>query len=94
MSHDDKKVEEFVSKADVVVSLLPYTFHVKVAEMCIKHKKQMITTSYVSDAMRALDKKAKAAGILILNECGLDPASTICQRCGSSMRSKTRKEKS
>jgi saccharopine dehydrogenase (NADP+, L-glutamate forming) len=71
--NDDKKVEDFVSKADVVVSLLPYTYHVKVAEMCIKHKKHMITTSYVSDAMRALDKKAKTAGILILNECGLDP---------------------
>ena len=71
--NDDRKVEEFVSKADLVVSLLPYTYHVKVAEMCIKHKKQMVTTSYVSDAMKALDKKAKAAGILILNECGLDP---------------------
>jgi saccharopine dehydrogenase-like NADP-dependent oxidoreductase len=70
---DDKKVEALVSKADVVVSLLPYTYHVKVAEMCIKHRKQMITTSYVSDAMQALDKKAKTAGILILNECGLDP---------------------
>jgi len=70
---NDKKVEEFVSKADVVVSLLPYTYHVKVAEMCLKHKKQMITTSYVSDAMKALDTRAKQAGILILNECGLDP---------------------
>jgi len=71
--NDDKKVEIFVSKADIVVSLLPYTYHVKVAEMCIKHKKHLVTTSYVSDAMRALDKKAKIAGILILNECGLDP---------------------
>ncbi|MDH7517722.1 MAG: saccharopine dehydrogenase C-terminal domain-containing protein [Candidatus Thermoplasmatota archaeon] len=71
--NDDKKVESFVSKADVVVSLLPYTYHVKVAEMCIKHRKHMVTTSYVSDAMRALDQKAKNAGILILNECGLDP---------------------
>jgi saccharopine dehydrogenase (NADP+, L-glutamate forming) len=71
--NDDKKVEDFVSKADIVVSLLPYTYHVKVAEMCIQHRKQMITTSYVSDAMKALDKKAKNAGILILNECGLDP---------------------
>jgi saccharopine dehydrogenase (NADP+, L-glutamate forming) len=33
----------------------------------------MVTTSYVSDEMKALDDKAKAAGILILNECGLDP---------------------
>ena len=71
--NDDKKVEVFVSKADIVVSLLPYTYHVKVAEMCIKHKKHLVTTSYVSDAMRALDQKAKIAGILILNECGLDP---------------------
>ena len=71
--NDDKKVEIFVSKADIVVSLLPYTYHVKVAEMCIEHKKHLVTTSYVSDAMRALDKKAKIAGILILNECGLDP---------------------
>ena len=71
--NDDRKVEEFLSKADLVVSLLPYTYHVKVAEMCIKHKKQMVTTSYVSDAMKALDQKAKTAGILILNECGLDP---------------------
>jgi saccharopine dehydrogenase (NADP+, L-glutamate forming) len=71
--NDDRKVEEFVSKADLVVSLLPYTYHVKVAEMCIKHKKQMVTTSYVSDAMKELDKKAKVAGVLILNECGLDP---------------------
>jgi saccharopine dehydrogenase (NADP+, L-glutamate forming) len=71
--NDDKKVEELIRKADVVVSLLPYTYHVKVAEMCIRHKKQMVTTSYVSDAMRALDEKARAAGILILNECGLDP---------------------
>ncbi|MFH1100432.1 MAG: saccharopine dehydrogenase C-terminal domain-containing protein [Methanobacteriota archaeon] len=71
--NDDKKVEEFVSKADIVVSLLPYTYHVKVAEMCIKHKKHLITTSYVSDAMHALDLKAKNAEILILNECGLDP---------------------
>jgi saccharopine dehydrogenase (NADP+, L-glutamate forming) len=71
--NNDKKVEEFVQKVDVVVSLLPYTYHVKIAEMCVRYKKQMVTTSYVSDAMRALDNKAKIAGILILNECGLDP---------------------
>lgn len=70
---DDEKLERLVSESDLTVSLLPYNYHVKVAEFCIKHKKQMLTTSYVSDAMKALDKKAKDAGILILNECGLDP---------------------
>ena len=32
-----------------------------------------MTTSYVSDAMRALDGQAKAAGLIFLNEIGLDP---------------------
>jgi len=70
---NDALLEKLVSKSDIVVSLLPYTYHVKVAKLCIKHKKQMITTSYVSDDMKALDKKARDAKILILNECGLDP---------------------
>jgi saccharopine dehydrogenase-like NADP-dependent oxidoreductase len=70
---DDAALEKLVSESDLTVSLLPYTYHVKVAELCIKYKKPMITTSYVSDAMEALDERAKNAGILILNECGLDP---------------------
>ncbi|UCF05197.1 MAG: saccharopine dehydrogenase NADP-binding domain-containing protein [bacterium] len=66
-------VEKEVKAADVVVSLLPYAYHVAVAELCLKHKKQMVTTSYVSDEMSALDDRAKETGIIILNECGLDP---------------------
>jgi saccharopine dehydrogenase-like NADP-dependent oxidoreductase len=53
--------------------MLPYTYHVKIAEFCIKHKKHLVTTSYVSEAMKKLDKNARNAGILLLNECGLDP---------------------
>jgi len=58
---------------DLAVSLLPYAFHPEVAKACIKHGKLMATTSYVSDAMKALDEDAKKAGILIMNECGVDP---------------------
>jgi len=70
---DDALLEKLVSESDIVVSLLPYTFHVKVANLCIKHKKHLVTTSYVSDNMKALDEKAKDASVLLLNECGLDP---------------------
>ena len=70
---DNKLLEKLVSKSDLVVSLLPYIYHVKIAKFCIKHKKPMVTTSYVSNEMKELDKTAKAAGVLILNECGLDP---------------------
>jgi saccharopine dehydrogenase-like NADP-dependent oxidoreductase len=70
---DENLLEKLISESDITVSILPYIYHVKVAKICIKHKIPMVTTSYVSDDMIALDKEAKNAGILILNECGLDP---------------------
>ena len=66
-------VEELVKSHDLTVSLVPYAFHVQVAQLCMKHKKNMITTSYISPEMRALDQQARDAGILVLNELGLDP---------------------
>ncbi|RPJ40702.1 MAG: saccharopine dehydrogenase, partial [Candidatus Latescibacterota bacterium] len=70
---DPKAIAGLVPSADLVISMVPYTFHVQVAEPCIAHKKPFVSTSYVSPAMRALDERAKAAGIMLLNEIGLDP---------------------
>ncbi len=70
---NEKTLEELISKSDITVSLLPYIYHVKVANFCIVYKKHLVTTSYVSPEMNALDEKAKDAGIILLNECGLDP---------------------
>ena len=69
----DAELEAAVAANDLVISLVPYTYHVAIAKHCIKHGKDMVTTSYVSPAMRALDPACKKAGILILNEIGLDP---------------------
>jgi len=70
---DEITLENLISNADLTVSLLPYTYHVKIAKLCIKHKKHLVTTSYVSDEMNDLDAVAKEAGVILLNECGLDP---------------------
>lgn len=70
---DDNALEDLVKDHLLSVSLLPYTYHVKVANLCIKHKKHMVTTSYVSADMAKLDTPAKEAGVLILNEIGVDP---------------------
>ena len=70
---NSEKLAELVGSADLVVSMLPYTYHVTVAKECIRQQKQMVTTSYVSPAMRELDAAAREAGIIILNEIGLDP---------------------
>ncbi|TFG99833.1 saccharopine dehydrogenase [Candidatus Thorarchaeota archaeon] len=70
---DDGLLEDLTAKVDLVCSLLPYTFHVKAAKVAIKHKKPFCTTSYISDEMKALEDDAKKAGVLLLNECGVDP---------------------
>ena len=70
---DLKTLEKLVSTHDLTISLLPYAHHVTVARLCIQHKKNMVTTSYVSPEMKLLDTEARNAGILILNEIGVDP---------------------
>jgi saccharopine dehydrogenase (NADP+, L-glutamate forming)/spermidine synthase len=70
---NEEALKDEISKADLVISMVPYTFHPKVAKYCIDFKKHMVTTSYVSEVMKNLDAEAKNAGILILNEVGLDP---------------------
>lgn len=62
-----------VAAHDLVISLIPYTYHAVVIKSAIKNKKHVVTTSYVSPAMRELDAEAKKAGIVVMNEIGLDP---------------------
>lgn len=57
----------------LVISLLPPQMHIEVAKICLLHKKHLITASYISDEMKALHKSAERAGVVFLNECGLDP---------------------
>ncbi len=70
---DNEHLESLIKDADLAISMVPYAYHVAVAKLCIAHKKHMVTTSYVSEAMSALDADAKAAGVVLLNELGLDP---------------------
>ena len=70
---DQPMLESMISSHDLTVSLLPYTHHIMVAKHCIRFKKNMVTTSYVKPEMQDLDAEARAAGIIILNELGLDP---------------------
>lgn len=69
----EDELDEMVRTHDLSVSLLPYAYHVMVAKCCIAHKKNMVTTSYVKPEMMALDQQAKDAGVIILNELGVDP---------------------
>jgi saccharopine dehydrogenase-like NADP-dependent oxidoreductase len=70
---DEAGLDRMISEHDLTVSLLPWTYHVMVARKCIAHRKHLVTTSYVKPEMKALDKSAREAGIIILMELGLDP---------------------
>lgn len=69
--NDAAALEAAVAQHDVTISLIPYTFHATVIKAAIKAKKHVVTTSYVSPAMEALDAEAKAAGITVMNEIGV-----------------------
>ncbi len=73
ITENEEQLDDLVSQADLAVSLLPYIYHVQVAEACVKHQRPLVTTSYVSDEMQALDQPAREAGVILLNELGLDP---------------------
>ncbi|WP_159799687.1 saccharopine dehydrogenase family protein [Flavobacterium sp. MK4S-17] len=62
-----------ISKADIVISMLPAHLHYEVAKDCIVLKKNMVTASYISPAMQELDAQVKENGLIFMNEIGLDP---------------------
>jgi saccharopine dehydrogenase (NADP+, L-glutamate forming) len=66
-------LERSVAAGDVVVSMLPATMHIPVAEICLRKKAHFVSSSYVSPEMQALSQQAAAAELSFVNEAGLDP---------------------
>lgn len=70
---NEKERQEAIQNATIVVSMLPARFHIEVAKDCVKYNKSMITASYISPEMQALDEQVKEKGLVFMNEIGLDP---------------------
>jgi len=70
---DKASRESAIKKADIVISMLPARFHLEAAKDCVKFKKSLVTASYVSKEMKALDKDVKENGLVFMNEIGVDP---------------------
>ncbi len=65
--------EAAIKECDLVISMLPARFHIEVAKDCITFGKSLVTASYISDEMQALDAAAKEKGLVFMNEIGVDP---------------------
>lgn len=72
-ARDSTAAAALIGQADLVVSLLPAEFNPAVARLCVAHRRHFVSTSYVAPEMAALDDDARRAGVLLLNEMGLDP---------------------
>ncbi|MEE9349081.1 MAG: saccharopine dehydrogenase family protein [Flavobacteriaceae bacterium] len=70
---EDKGRREAIENADIVISMLPARFHIEVAKDCITYGKSMVTASYISKEMQALNDDVVAKGLVFMNEIGLDP---------------------
>ncbi|KFO28625.1 alpha-aminoadipic semialdehyde synthase, mitochondrial isoform X1 [Fukomys damarensis] len=73
IANQEEKLNSLVATQDLVISLLPYVLHPIVAKACISNKVNMITASYISPALKELEKSVEEAGITIIGELGLDP---------------------
>lgn len=71
--NNQQQVEDEIQKADIVVSMLPARFHHLIAENCVKFGKNMLTASYISPEVKAMEAHAKKAGVGLYNELGVDP---------------------
>ncbi len=62
-----------IENADIVISMLPAAYHIEVAKDCVAYGKHMVTASYISPEMQALDSSVKEKGLVFMNEIGVDP---------------------
>ncbi len=70
---DMAAISQAVQKGDVIVSMLPGDWHVPLAELAIEKGASFVSSSYIAPEMRALDDRARKAGVALVNEVGLDP---------------------
>ncbi len=62
-----------ITKATVVISMLPPSLHFIVAQDCLLLQKNLLTASYIDDRIAALAEEVKEKGLLFISEIGLDP---------------------
>jgi saccharopine dehydrogenase (NADP+, L-glutamate forming) len=66
-------LKQGVKAGDVVISMLPATKHLEVAQLCLANNAHFVSSSYISPEMAALDQQAKSQELCFVNEVGLDP---------------------
>ena len=62
-----------ISEGDIVVSMLPAAQHLELLRLCLTANAHFVCTSYANDALRETAEEARARGLIVMTEAGLDP---------------------
>jgi len=62
-----------LQSGDVAISMLPADSHVPIALACLAKGAHFVSSSYIAPEMRSLDQAFREAGLVSVNEVGLDP---------------------
>lgn len=68
-AHQQKLTDGF----ELVISMMPASFHIHVAKICAKHGINMLTASYLTDEIKSLSSEFEKNGAGLIMEMGLDP---------------------
>lgn len=58
---------------DIAISMLPADQHVAIAQTCLDKGAHFVSSSYIAPEMKSLDQAFRDAGLVSVNEVGLDP---------------------
>ena len=70
---DADALNSVIKGSFLAISMVPAHMHMAIAESCLEHSVHLLTASYLTASMEALNESVKAKGLVFLNECGLDP---------------------
>ena len=70
---DPERLRQELRPGDILVSMLPADWHPRIARIALERQAHFVSSSYLSDDMRALHSSAVTAGLCLVNEVGLDP---------------------
>lgn len=70
---DEKQCEKEIRRADLVMAIMPDVMLLTIADMCIRHSKQLISPARLTRQLFAKKSQAEENDALILAECGFTP---------------------
>lgn len=72
-ARDEHQVAALMRQVDLVIVLLPTTFHVSIARLAVANGIHLVNSSYAPREFQEIGQQAQARGVAILPEFGLDP---------------------